>query len=518
MTLQTSSATSYLDGDPVSPGLFNAKLDPVYADLSTVAGLTDSIVGYDYIINVRDPAYGARGDGSTNDLTAIRAAISALPASRGVLLFPPGDYYLGTCVADDHLLSFQGQSNLLVVGYGARLTCQTTATASGAANVPSVLRFISPVDVVIAGLSFTDTGSDITLEWRGASAITLHEDTGTSGNVTIRDCSATSMDYLLLVTGTGLLVAYNSAYRLRRIAVVDCQAKNCYYGLNFQNQGDEVRVRNFRAWNVRIAYFPYGVQNHDVDVIVRSDAGASGANGAIEISRSQWDTAHLRVRAVFHGTCVHPVHVAMPHISDIAGSIHDVDVDLRFADYSIPIATKAFQVAGYTGAGASLSTTSLHVWSRIRLAGDLDFTNTGGSLAPIQIVSQQSIDREIRIDDSLRPWVSSSSTYPGFWTSPSIRPTFYGTLGSSVTPSYAFSSESSLGWWRSGASTMALSFGTLNLAQGRLVSVRTQTSLASSGNIVPNEWAVVVGVSAATLAIRSGVTTYLWTSSATTNV
>jgi hypothetical protein len=41
-------------------------------------------------INVMD--YGAVGDGSTNDTTAITAAISALPSSGGVLYFPPGSY------------------------------------------------------------------------------------------------------------------------------------------------------------------------------------------------------------------------------------------------------------------------------------------------------------------------------------------------------------------------------------------------------------------------------------------
>src|SRR6478672_10659713 len=39
--------------------------------------------------NVR--TYGALGDGSTDDLTAINAAITACPVG-GVVLFPPGDY------------------------------------------------------------------------------------------------------------------------------------------------------------------------------------------------------------------------------------------------------------------------------------------------------------------------------------------------------------------------------------------------------------------------------------------
>src|SRR4249919_1616795 len=42
-------------------------------------------------INVKDPIYGAAGDGVTNDTTAINNAIAALPTG-GTLYFPPGRY------------------------------------------------------------------------------------------------------------------------------------------------------------------------------------------------------------------------------------------------------------------------------------------------------------------------------------------------------------------------------------------------------------------------------------------
>jgi len=48
-------------------------------------------------LNVRNVmAWGATGDGSTNDRAAIQAAIDALPAGGGTVFFPPGTYKIGT--------------------------------------------------------------------------------------------------------------------------------------------------------------------------------------------------------------------------------------------------------------------------------------------------------------------------------------------------------------------------------------------------------------------------------------
>jgi len=50
-------------------------------------------------VNVKD--YGATGDGTTDDTTAITAAIAALPATGGTLLFPPGTYMVSSTVTLD---------------------------------------------------------------------------------------------------------------------------------------------------------------------------------------------------------------------------------------------------------------------------------------------------------------------------------------------------------------------------------------------------------------------------------
>lgn len=46
--------------------------------------------------NVKDPAYGALGDGATDDTTAIQNAINALSSTGGIVFLPPGVYVISS--------------------------------------------------------------------------------------------------------------------------------------------------------------------------------------------------------------------------------------------------------------------------------------------------------------------------------------------------------------------------------------------------------------------------------------
>lgn len=82
--------------------------------------------------------------------------------------------------------------------------------------------------------------------------------------------------------------------------------------------------------------------------------------------------------------------------------------------------------------------------------------------------------------------------------------------GSSTSPALAFTSEVSLGLYRSAASNIALSYGTLNL-RGAALSLRTTNSAGSSSALTNGEICLVnVSTTSAQLAWRSGNTTYLF--------
>lgn len=104
------------------------------------------------IINVKAPPYNAVGDGVTDDYAAVAAAIAAVPASGGIVYFPPGNYKLNTGLSWSgkpvHLLG-HGLGNQ--PGMGARLTfaagrtgitVQNGASGLGAHSIIEGLRLI----------------------------------------------------------------------------------------------------------------------------------------------------------------------------------------------------------------------------------------------------------------------------------------------------------------------------------------------------------------------------------------
>lgn len=77
------------------------------------------------LFNVKDPTYGALGDGVTDDTGAITAAIAAANAAGGgTVFFPPGDYYVTS------VLTVSAGVNLLGAGPNVATLSINHATAS----------------------------------------------------------------------------------------------------------------------------------------------------------------------------------------------------------------------------------------------------------------------------------------------------------------------------------------------------------------------------------------------------
>lgn len=110
MTLLTSSATSFVDGDPGSPSHFNSKFVPIYADISALSAVPSRAPYF----NVK--SYGAIGDGGTDDTAAIRSAMTAAVAAgtrAAAVYFPAGDYAVTSTITIP-----SGYGNLWFVGDG----------------------------------------------------------------------------------------------------------------------------------------------------------------------------------------------------------------------------------------------------------------------------------------------------------------------------------------------------------------------------------------------------------------
>jgi hypothetical protein len=106
------------------------------------------------VFNVKDDAYGAKGDGSTNDTTAIQAAINAA-SSGGTIYFPPGTYMVSAALTfpNDgiHLLGAGKQATILKKSANCNLL-DMSGTATGAANHRS---HCSVKEMTLHGNNFT---------------------------------------------------------------------------------------------------------------------------------------------------------------------------------------------------------------------------------------------------------------------------------------------------------------------------------------------------------------------------
>lgn len=109
-------------------------VDPVSSDAgdrlrTNFRRLVDALL--DRGVSVKHPAYGAKGDGSTDDTEAINAAITAASTSGNRLYFPPGTYIVSSPIVIPAYVVING-SGKQVQGGGSRTIIKASAGFVGA--------------------------------------------------------------------------------------------------------------------------------------------------------------------------------------------------------------------------------------------------------------------------------------------------------------------------------------------------------------------------------------------------
>lgn len=240
------------------------------------------------LFNVMLPAYGAVGDGVTNDLVAIQAAITAAAAVSGGVYFPRGRTF-----AINGTLNVPANVRLLSDGATIkRLSDATGLNITSVLGTNSAASAISGTSVTVTSSTGFAVGDVVMLSGAGISLYSEVVSVPDATHVTISDSPDFAITPALLSKATraavliqGLRFTSNSAYTTFDILVNganglwDVEVRDCVFentnGVEFLYAG-YCAVRNSRFRNVN-----YAVQLYDTTSCVVDGCLMVYFNGAV---------------------------------------------------------------------------------------------------------------------------------------------------------------------------------------------------------------------------------------------
>ena len=308
------------------------------------------------VVSVKD--FGAVGDGVADDTAEIQAAFTHLVSvGGGLLLFPAGTYLVSTQIILTNLV------NTVVVGVGA--TIQSNYSTVAQTN-EGVFIITDGNNISFDGLKFVGTQTE---SWPpdiiysppasnfGHQCFRLF---GSTSNFCIRNIVSNGMMALLSVLPTGGTKAKN-------IIVENCDVNIASYGINCQNNGDNMVVRGLRLSTIGRSYFVYGVYNHNVSYTAVGGGTRVLADMVISSTGSTDPTRNIKVQVVWDGLggydgCGHFTVTDTGVVEDV--DIHCTQMPNSVLGYSLFFAHATTATPGYTPA-------TTKCFNNIRISGTL---------------------------------------------------------------------------------------------------------------------------------------------------
>ena len=231
------------------------------------------------VFHVEDRAYGARGDGRTDDTRAFMAAARALAAAGGgtltgragatYVLFP--DSWQRGAVPRTPIASFAGLSGVTIdFAQGTLRVPRTVPFTTPGANVFELFRFQDCANVICRAnvVGHDHVGTSV------LCGVVPFQFNGACRNVTVSGRYTGVFIPAAFVAGPypGGSGTRDPARRTVGVSL-DLNVTNSGYATNFRFSGDSARVRLVTEGVYR-SYFPYGVRDHEVWVTSRNPIAA----------------------------------------------------------------------------------------------------------------------------------------------------------------------------------------------------------------------------------------------------
>jgi hypothetical protein len=161
--------------------------------------------------------------------------------------------------------------------------------------------------------------------------------------------------------------------RTKNINIAAIYSDDCYYGINCQNQGDNVKVGVIYAYQNYRPVFIYGINGFETTVYCNHNRSTSAA---INISRGVggYDTEAVSIRYIARDQSSTSTHVGISHIDLLGGAISNINLDL---DIESSIAYNPVSLFNFDGVGVQTSAASSNVVKNITVRGFVDANSIG---------------------------------------------------------------------------------------------------------------------------------------------
>jgi polygalacturonase len=306
----------------------------------------------DFVVNVKQ--FGAKGDGVTDDTSAIRTAISTSP-NGSKILFPPGTYIVGgnydyenASTKVRYVIAIDNRKDLAFIGNGATIKYKTEVTPDNTA----MLLYISNCQNMRFDGLYIDSNMNKS-NWMYANYGIMFAN---CIQTTIEHCKFTNVGYALgfvLLNGNvnyehqnkqalvnncyfyhvGVGIQF-AVYGIDFISITNCKFEKFNQALKPQNSiasGDKTHAKNFIISNCEfkegIDSMPYGNSNLAPSVEIISDGYPT------KITHCTFENCR--------GIGIYPANY------DVSGELNDISIDFNsfnnIDSFAVEIATGKFQ-------------------------------------------------------------------------------------------------------------------------------------------------------------------------------
>lgn len=334
-------------------------------------------------LEVEDFRYDLLGVARSDRETLERAFTAWQAVGSGKLEAEAGRIYnLGNISTPgiSEIFSIEGLRNAVFEGNGCFI--RLTSTALGVRPFLFALRNYE--NLTFQNVKVQDYGTDLTVDWRGVYAFCPIGDTSgfIQSGLTLDNVYAAFTVAFLFVSGTvsdvsGITVKPN------------CNASACYYGMLFQEAGNDVTA-SLRTIDCRRSYFPYGVRGHKIQIHFNHGPTSPGAEAMCLIKRYQRDTGDIDLTVFAKGSCATFDNIVklehQPNTGTGPSTIENISITFALAPtlqmdmsdaacdlYNQPHGskTKPLTLSSYLADITEETTTTVNVWKKIKVAGSL---------------------------------------------------------------------------------------------------------------------------------------------------